>query len=289
MTVWFNGAFTNGEALIAADDRGFLLGDGAFETIAVRDGRLEFWSRHYNRLTEGLRVLGIAPLPSLKETPAIANDLYEKNGAPACAALRVTVSRGRGPRGLAPSTDHAPSVLCALSAFHDGENAPRQIIVSTKYKRHVNVFSSFKHVAGYGANIAALAEAHAAGAEDALLLNDAGQLACATTANIFVIKPDGVVATPRLEDGAMPGVVRAVLLESLGDAAARALDPDALIGAALVLTNSLIGVKRACMMAGLMEEKRASELTAAQTSAIDDLCAVWTRARTADSAAGSTP
>ena len=51
------------ETRIAATDRGFLLGDGLFETLRVRDGRAVAVHRHLARLAEGLAFLGFPPLP----------------------------------------------------------------------------------------------------------------------------------------------------------------------------------------------------------------------------------
>ncbi|MEK9755172.1 MAG: aminotransferase class IV, partial [Rhodospirillaceae bacterium] len=60
MSDWLNGAWTDDLARIDAADRGFLLGDGLFETVAVRDGRVWRVARHLARLRAGADVLGIA-------------------------------------------------------------------------------------------------------------------------------------------------------------------------------------------------------------------------------------
>ena len=60
MTVWCNGQLLAVEgARIDPRDRGFTLGDGLYETIRVRDGRLLRVDRHFARLGEGLKLLDI--------------------------------------------------------------------------------------------------------------------------------------------------------------------------------------------------------------------------------------
>ena len=60
MTIWCNGQLLAPEtARIDPRDRGFTLGDGLYETIRVRDGRLLRIDRHFARLGEGLRLLDI--------------------------------------------------------------------------------------------------------------------------------------------------------------------------------------------------------------------------------------
>src|SRR5690349_16657231 len=108
---WLNGQLLAAEAArIDPADRGFTLGDGLFETIRVRDGAAVWLDRHLARLAEGSAVLGI---------PARFDDsvLVEACAAVIAAegiesgALRLTVSRGTGPRGVMPPAVPQPTVL----------------------------------------------------------------------------------------------------------------------------------------------------------------------------------
>ena len=60
-------------------------------------------------------------------------------------------------------------------------------------------------------NVLALSEARAQGADDALMLNTRGTIACGSAANLFIIR-DGRLETPPLGDGALPGIMRALVL-----------------------------------------------------------------------------
>ena len=101
MKIWFNGEIRNEQGVIGARDRGFLLGDGVFETLSVINGEPLFLSRHVGRLKASLIALGFAT--SLDERSlgnAIAalaeiNDLKIGN-----AVARITVTRGTSERGL---------------------------------------------------------------------------------------------------------------------------------------------------------------------------------------------
>lgn len=104
MIVWHQGALRPLEAVrIDPTDRGLALADGLFETMKARDGRVLHLERHWARLAEGARLLGI-PLP-LDETglAAAARELLLANGlARGDAAVRLTLTRGPAPRGLLP-------------------------------------------------------------------------------------------------------------------------------------------------------------------------------------------
>ena len=96
-------------------------------------------------------------------------------------------------------------------------------------------------------NVLARAQARAAGADEALLLNTRGELACAAVANLFWIA-GGRLYTPALECGVLEGIMRrqvlaaarALGIETVETAAPRAALDDA---EALFLTNSLAGVR----------------------------------------------
>ena len=101
-----------------------------------------------------------------------------------------------------------------------------------------------KLIGGYIDNLAALAEARASGADEAIMLNERGDVACASAANVFLISAAGEAATPRLSDGALPGVVRGILIAGAHDVRIeeRSICAEELSTALVLLTNSLRGV-----------------------------------------------
>jgi len=235
MILWLNGALCPaGAAGIDPGDRGFTLGDGVFETIAVQGGRPCHLPRHLARLREGLGVLHI-PEPSFAIAEAMAAVL-SANGLQD-AVLRLTVSRGAGPRGVLPRGGMTPTVLITAAA-RPAPAGPARLVIAQGTRR--NEFSPLSRIKSlnYLDNILARQEAAARGADDALLLNTAGHLAEATAANLF-LRLDGALVTPPPGDGALPGIARSLLLERAG-AEERRLSPADLARAdSGFLSNSL--------------------------------------------------
>jgi branched-chain amino acid aminotransferase len=235
------------QARLDPRDRGFLLGDGLFETMRAERGRVPFLDRHLDRLEAGAAALGI-PLPQPRDTNAAAclevleaNRLTDGN-----AALRITLSRGPGPRGLAPPAEPTPTLLITAVPLTDATPPPARAVISAIRRNERSPLSRIKSL-NYLDAVLALREARERGADEALLRNTAGRLACASAANLFLVQ-DGTLLTPDLGEGVLPGITRAILLEvagGLGIAAEQArLPPSALEHAEEVfLTNSLIGLR----------------------------------------------
>lgn len=246
MTFWLNGAWRNDKDAIAIDDRGLLLGDGVFETLLVRNAAPAFLSAHLTRFTRSLSLLGIeaAPPDNLR---ALIGELAARNGyRDKDAALRITATRGPGGRGLAPVGATGPATLLMTMA-----DAPPRPTGAVTLHRSPWVRSS-KSVAarckslGYLDNLLARRDAERADADDALMFNEDGRVACASAANVFVIDGRGAAATPALGDGALAGTVRGLLLDagaSLGvECVEKTLGEADLEAGAVFVTNSLIGL-----------------------------------------------
>ncbi|MBC8158185.1 MAG: aminotransferase class IV [Alphaproteobacteria bacterium] len=237
MKVWLNGELVNdGKARIRVDDRGFLLGDGVFETIAVRDFTPLRLDRHMARLAHGLRICSIAPVYAREDLEAALRRTAEEN-AIEHGTLRLTISRGPAPRGLHPPQHSLPSVL--ITAFAQPLAPPKPVTAVIAAEARRNEFSPLSRIKSlnYLEGVLAVMEAAKRGADDALLLNTAGFLAEATAANLFCVI-DGKTVTPPVEDGALPGVMRAAVIEAIG-ATEQSIAPDQLDGASeIFLTNS---------------------------------------------------
>src|SRR2546422_8771556 len=114
MIVFLNGQFVAEEqAVVSVFDRGFLYGDGLFETVPVYGGRPFRWAQHLERLARGADYLKIRLAFSPKELRKLAGELIERNGMPN-ALLRLTLSRGVGERGYSPKGADSPVVVMAL-------------------------------------------------------------------------------------------------------------------------------------------------------------------------------
>lgn len=241
MKVWLNGQLTEaGQARVAASDRGFTLGDGLFETICVEGGVPLRLDAHWRRLNEGARLLRLTvPLDRAALAAAIA-DVLAANGL-ADAVLRLTISRGPGPRGLLPPVPCTPTIVLTAGPPPPALGAAR-VVVAESVRRNAHSPLARIKALSYLDNVLARLEAEERGADDALLLNTEGRLAETTIANLFVVAADGTVLTPPVADGALPGVRRAELLPLLG-AVERSLGLDDLWAAREAFLTNAVSIR----------------------------------------------
>jgi branched-chain amino acid aminotransferase/4-amino-4-deoxychorismate lyase len=231
--------------MIPLDDRGLLLGDGLFETLLWVDGRIECLDAHLARLAAGCRTLGL-PVPDLEEAARLCRAAPGEAGLESGrAAVRLTLTAGSGGRGL--ERPAAPTVrMMARAAAAAPVSTPADLVLARTRRNEGSPAARLKTLS-YLDNVLARAEALAAGADEAVMLNNRGELACASAANLFWITGDRLF-TPALSCGVLNGVVRARVLAKAADLGAEtgvvAAGVPALEGAqAAFLTNSLIGVR----------------------------------------------
>ncbi|OZB15277.1 MAG: hypothetical protein B7X53_11860 [Hyphomonas sp. 34-62-18] len=188
-------------------DRGLLLADGAFDTSRVVSGRIILKRAHMARLVRDAAALGISIT-----SPELATLAAEAIPAGGSGALRLTVTRGPGARGLAGETSGAPTLMARFSSIESTyPMAPVSLGISSIRRNPTSPTARHKTLS-YTDNIVALREAIVAGHNEALLLSPEGQVACASSANVFARFGDRLV-TPPVSDGAMPGIIRNWLLE----------------------------------------------------------------------------
>ena len=240
MLIHLNGALVSAaEARVDPADRGLTLGDGLFETIRARGGRPLRLAAHCARLRAGAEVLDL-PVPISDEALGRALEETLKANAVTDGVLRLTLTRGPGPRGLLPPPQPRPTLLITAAAEASSPSPIRAVIATTTRRNEHSPLSRCKCI-NYLDNILARQEAAKRGAEDALLLNTAGRLAGATTANLFLVI-DGVVVTPPVADGALPGVMRAEVVKAAG-AEERSLKPEDLASASEAFITNCLGIR----------------------------------------------
>ena len=235
-----------------ARDRGLLLGDGLFETILADRGRLVRFEGHIARLARGCDILGL-PRPSFTRLREAADLALVQGGlTDRRAAIRLTWTAGSGGRGLERPQDVAPRLLVAATEI-DRPGTPAVLALTSIRRNPTSPTARLKTLA-YIDNVLARREAVAAGADEALMLNTQGEVACASAANVFWII-QGRLFTPALDCGALDGVVRAEVLRQapgLGLAVVEAHEAVEALEAAdgLFLTSSLIGLRPVRRFAG---------------------------------------
>lgn len=206
--VWLNTKPVKGKLPLSSHDRGLTLGDGLFETLAVRDGVALWRFEHIQRLRASAEAIGI-PFPEMEIENAIDGLTHRAKGH---HVLRLTLTRGEGERGLAGETGK-PTLLTTLDPF-DGEQRFQPVkLITSAIRRNLHSPASRMKTLSYMDNVLAAREAAGGGADDALMLNSAGRVASSTIANIFLEK-DGALATPALAEGILPGVMRAAVIRA---------------------------------------------------------------------------
>ena len=247
--IWVDGRAVSPDAPhLSALDRGFTLADGLFETMLVRDGVAFRLRQHLDRLERGAVALRI---PLRRDLAAMIHDALAeaRAGGRSEASLRLTLSRGSGPAGLAPPADCEAVVVLVLSpppsypasTYDDGIS----VRIASGRRNECAMTAGLKTL-GYTDAVMALAEARAAGADDALFLDTEGHLSEGTASNVFVAHREALV-TPPLSCGALPGITRAAVIELAGRLGVhvheRMLLPDEpAISDELFLTSSLRGI-----------------------------------------------
>lgn len=205
-------------ATVPLNDRGYLVGDGVFETLRTSNGHPFRLEDHTTRLAAGLAVLGLDGrlTDAFQEavsalvaggTPEFGDDLY----------LRVNITTGV--MEDVAGTDQGVNITGICKPF---KPYPLQYyakgihVITSRYRKDpLDPLATIKHMS-FLPYVAARRQAHAATVHDALLLNTDGDVAEATTSNVFAVQGDRVYA-PGPDQGAMPGVTRQVLLELLDD------------------------------------------------------------------------
>ncbi len=214
MTVFVNGRFVpDSRAVVSAFDRGFLYGDGLFETIRIHRGRPFLLDRHLARLAAGAAFLQIPLAFTQGEIERVVVELLARNRARE-AVLRLNLSRGSGPRGYSMRGAIHPTFIASVHpgvAPSEAKPCRWHLVTASVRVATGDSLSRFK-TTNKLAHVLARAGAGRSGADEALMLNTAGQVAEAASANVFLVRGNRV-ATPSLASGALPGVTRGLVLE----------------------------------------------------------------------------
>lgn len=239
-TVWLNGELLDGrEARIDPADRGFLLGDGAFETMRFARGQVRRWTDHAGRLAAALDTLGIGA-PDWRALREACHDLPGENGLEE-AVVRLTVSRGPHGRGFDAPQGEPGTVLVTATPRTAPPAHVRLATVDAPRREPTSLATRFKPI-GYGDALHARRLAKAQGADMALMLSSSGQPSCADCANIVWMAGRHFFA-PGREAGALSGTTRAVLLRLIREASLlEKPDLDLADAEAAFVCNAVMGV-----------------------------------------------
>ncbi|MDV2503323.1 MAG: aminotransferase class IV [bacterium] len=217
MIIYLNGEYVPAEeARVSVFDRGFLYGDGIYETLRVYGGRVFKLEEHLVRLERSAQLIRMDP-PLSREAFAEAIDTCLKVNDLSDALVRIGVSRGEASEpGLDPAlVAGPPTVVIAPRSFEPYPEAMyeagiRAAVVSVRRNPTEALNPAIKST-NFLNNILAKMEALEAGADEAIMLNTDGHIAEGTTTNIFWVA-GYTLCTPPLEAGVLDGVTRSVTI-----------------------------------------------------------------------------
>ena len=216
MKVWIDGQVVDGpEARVPVLDHGFLYGDGVFEGIRIYGRRVFRLDAHLKRFATAARAIDLELPGGIDAARAIVLETARAFDADD-AYVRLIASRGVGPLGIDPTQCLEPRLVCIVDQIRVFAESHRgagiALLTSSLRRPAADVLDPRVKSLNYLNNALARAEAVARGADEALLLNQAGAITEAAVANIFAVR-DGELLTPQLTDGIIEGITRATVLE----------------------------------------------------------------------------
>lgn len=247
MFVFINGSLVPKEdAKVSVFDRGFLYGDGAFETVRIYDGIPFMVDEHITRLLNGLKALRFQKLPAGLKVYALK--IIETNKVNN-GVLRIAVTRGELTSGIDPSACKEPTVVIGAKegvSYNDEAYSRGFRAIIAKIGKDQNSPLCRIKSANFLTHILAKGEATDAGVDEAVMLNYDGLVTEATVSNIFLLKGN-TLFTPSLESGILPGVTRKAVMEIAGKTGLNVVEgeirPEELyVADEAFLTNSLMEV-----------------------------------------------
>src|SRR5438552_7154981 len=211
--------YSEADAKISVFDHGLLYGDGIFEGIRFYNGRVYRLEEHLKRLWDSARSICLEiPMTRQEMTEALIETIRQNHLQD--GYIRLLVTRGVGNLGLNPEQCKNPSVIiiaATIALYHEDfyRKGLSIVTVATRRSNPASLNPAVKSL-NYLNNVMARIEANLAHADEALMLNDAGNVAECTADNVFIIK-DSQIFTPPITAGALRGITRSVVFDIAGE------------------------------------------------------------------------
>jgi branched-chain amino acid aminotransferase len=247
--IYVDGKFySEATAKVSVFDHGLLYGDGIFEGIRFYNGRVFRLEQHLERLWSSARSICLnIPMTRQKMTEALLETVRQNHLRD--GYIRLVVTRGVGNLGLNPEQCKNPSVImivATIALYHEDfyRKGLSIVTVATRRSNPAALNPAVKSL-NYLNNVMARIEANLASADEALMLNDAGNVAECTADNVFIIK-HGQMFTPPITAGALRGITRSVVFDIAGEFDVKVIEAD--------FTRHDIFVAHECFLTGTAAE-----------------------------------
>jgi branched-chain amino acid aminotransferase len=199
------------DKLLAPGQVGLLSGWGVFSTIRVADGVLFAFERHWARMRKDAAALRVPLPPDAQPVRRKLLELVQANQA-FDATLRIVVVRNTGGMWEGPGSGRPSDLIALTSASKEWGSGVR--LCYTPHARYAAGEFAGAKILSWAMNLTWLETAQTRGFDETILLNEHGQVAECTSANIFAVE-GGRVWTPPLSSGCLPGVTRELLLHEI--------------------------------------------------------------------------
>jgi branched-chain amino acid aminotransferase len=223
--IWMNGELVDwADAKIHIGTHALHYGSGVFEGVRCYDtprGPAVFrLGDHFQRLHNSAQLLYMQIPYSVDELTAACNDLLAANALPECY-IRPIAFYGYGQLGVAARDNPVEVAIMSWPwGAYLGDDALRNGIrakISSWQRIGANVIPHVSKATGvYINSLLAVTEANNAGYDEAILLTGEGTVADGSGENIFIVR-DGVLYTPDLATGILPGITRNSIIELAED------------------------------------------------------------------------
>jgi len=198
-------------------DRGIEYGDGLFETLLLHYGRPLFTELHMERMAHGLRALALPDcLEAARQQVDKAAGFAAQKHWP-WSALRLSITRGPGPRGYAPPTQPKPRIIIYVSCLDRdcGQmDSAATLSVADIRLSDQPLLAHIKHLNRLEQVLAA-AQTQAEAADECLMLDHTGHLISVAAGNLFLLR-HGELLTPELVNCGVLGTRRRLIMETWG-------------------------------------------------------------------------
>ncbi len=216
------------EPAVSPLNRGYLYGDAVYEVWRTHGGALFAFVEHWARLEQSAKAVHLAlpltPAQCREEITRTATTFRAQTGESGELYVRLQITRGAGPIGLDPGlAERSDWTILVQRTPPPISRGLRLAIPLTLRRNPVDCLNPAWKTGNYLNNVLGLGEARRRGADDALFLNQAGYFTEASAASLLLVQGARLV-TPRLEDGLLAGITRALLLTRVAPAAGIAIE-----------------------------------------------------------------
>ncbi len=236
------------EAKIYIDGKFYSEANAKIEGIRFYNGRVFRLEEHLHRLWDSARSICLEiPMTMRNMTEAVLETIRQNHLRD--GYIRLLVTRGIGNLGLNPTQCKSPSVIiiaATIALYHEDFYKKGLTIVTCATRRsNPAALNPAVKSLNYLNNVMARVEANLAGADEALMLNDAGNVAECTADNVFIAK-HGQIFTPPVASGALRGITRSVVFEIAAELGVKVRETD--------ITRHDVFVADECFLTGTAAE-----------------------------------